>query len=552
MAGLTVVIVGGGSAGCVLAARLSEQPAVKVTLIEAGVDVTPESTPADIADLFPRAYANPSYFWPPLRVAATPERSSSGFSQPRILGGGSSVMGMWALRGLPEDYDGWARAGARGWSYDEVLPFFEKIEGSLDDGSEPGKGPVQNRSIQRRDWPGFAGALGAAAERNGMRYLRDPNAEPGQGYFPIPFSTNENGRATTATAYLTSAVRKRPNLRIICGAEVRAVVFSGREAVGVRYRTAGDADDVTLSADQVILSAGAIHSPALLMRSGIGPAEVLKRIGVDVVHHLPAVGSNLQNHVFFNIGAFLRPHARQPLSMRNYAMAGIRTSSNVTGALPSDLFLSFVNRTGPRDSNTRLGLIGGHLYAPMSRGAVTLNRNNETLAPVVDFRMLSDSRDATRILRAGDIVRNLLWDEAVRAAIFEAFILPNDPPIRRLTAPGLMPTALSWLFAAATASGPLVRRAVVGQGLGLGRIIDDSMSVEHYHDMLLRSATVMFHPAGTCAIGSVVDPDTRVHGVESLHVIDASIMPTIPRGNTNMPTIMLAERSVPLLQKLNR
>ena len=281
-----------------LASRLSEEASLRVVLVEAGPDTPPGSVPPDIADVFPRAYANSAYFWPEFRAVARAGSAPKPYSQARILGGGSSIMGLWSLRGLPEDYDNWAAAGATGWAFSDVLPFFRKLERDVDVASpEHGAdGPTTIARIQPEDWPPFNKALAAAAESTGIRVLPDANSTEIDGIYAIPTAADSGVRVSAPRAYLTEAVRRRPNLNVLTGTEAGSIVFDGRKAVGAAIRRPDGSDD-TLRARTIIVSAGAIHSPALLMRSGIGPGDALRAAGIDVLHEQNQLGRNLQNHL---------------------------------------------------------------------------------------------------------------------------------------------------------------------------------------------------------------------------------------------------------------
>jgi 5-(hydroxymethyl)furfural/furfural oxidase len=292
----------------------------------------------------------------------------------------------------------------------------------------------------------------------------------------------------------------------------------------------------------VIVSAGAIHSPALLLKSGVGAAARLAECGVPVVADAPQVGGNLQNHLFVHLGAVVRRRARQSPAQRIYAMAAARISSGLVDAPQGDLLLTFIARTSGYATGNRLGMVGASLYAPFSRGSVGLDSANPNGPPAVDFNLLSDPRDAARLVHAARFVRALLSDAGVRAATHEAFILPPNPPIRLLNRPGLSSAVLGWAIAATVGFGPIARKAALRTTLKPGKLLADIRDEREFEELVLAGATPMFHPAGTCAMGVVVDGEARVKGVENLRVVDASIMPTIPRGNTNIPTLMLAER----------
>jgi choline dehydrogenase-like flavoprotein len=548
------LIVGGGSAGATLAARLSEDLGTRVLLIEAGPDTPADAMPADIADTFPSSALNPGYFWPRVEAVRTSGLPPRPFPQARVMGGGSSVMGLVALRGIPADYDAWAASGAEGWGWNDVVKYFRKVENDLDrDQSQSEHGPYTIQRMPPDQWPGFVTSLEQAANTRGLPNVTDINASAGDGFFPMPVGQDGGGRCTSARQYLTPVVRRRSNLAIMAGTRVTALRFDGRRASGAIVERGGKTN--LIEAGEVILSAGAIHSPAMLLRAGIGPAEESKRLGIAPLLDRPGVGRNLQNHPYLHFAVTLPRRSRLSARLRRFALAGIRQSSGVDGGSESDLLIFVFGRVSPYAFGPDLAMLGAALYSPFSRGAVTLVSPHADAPPQIDFRMLEDPRDPPRLIKAARLVEDLLLDPVVAESYGDAFLLPPTMALNQFNRPGFAGSLLAAAAKAVVNAPGFVRRSIIGPVIRPGRWFANRNRRAALGDQeLLDAAVPMAHPVGTCAIGrsadpaSVVDHTCRVHGIGSLRVVDASVMPRIPRANTNLPTMMVAERAADLIR----
>lgn len=549
------LILGGGSAGCVLAARLSEDPGKTVCLIEAGRNISRTDMPAAVRSRYPgRAYLDTANIWQRLKARMSASATTRRYEQARLLGGGSAINALMANRGAPADYDEWHALGAHGWTWSACLPYFRKLEHDCDfDGELHGaSGPLR---IQRAKWARispFVRAVLATLDARGHVRRDDQNGAWEDGTFIGAIAVSEAGeRIPTSVCYLDDAVRARPNLTIRTGRVVERVLFDGKRAVGARI-VGGEANDGAAEdvlAAQVIVCAGAIHSPALLMRSGIGPAADLAALGIEVRADRPGVGGNLMEHPSIAVSAVLPRAARTPFPDEHHEQAIVRFSSGVRDTVPGDMHGAILSRSGWHSVGYRLGTIFFWVNKSYSRGRVTLTSADPHAEPAVDFNMLSDPRDLERLKLALRFGASTLADPMM--AQHRATLLPSSysPRVASVAVPGawnaLQRGTLSALLdIAGPLRGWLVRR-VVTQGVTLDDLLADDQALTRF---VTRSVGGTWHPSGTCRMGAADDPlavcDARgaVYGVDGLYVCDGSLMPSIPCANTNVPTIMIAER----------